>query len=146
MKNSYLLFGIMFTLSVFCSQNSNSQSVPTVNEVNNLINDSHLLVTYRDGEVIYGTYYFIEIHYCPSGKYGLYGKTVKQTVLGNEQRSNWQELGNWKVVEYNGNVGVYYKPYTAEERFVPVYRLQDGTLSIGEGISIVKQGKAICNL
>ena len=94
---------------------------------------------------LYGTYFFMEIHYCASGGYGLYGKSVKQTVLGNEQQSNWQEFGNWKVMELNGNVGIYYKTTTFQERFVPIYRLPDGTFFIGEGITIVKQGKAICN-
>jgi hypothetical protein len=136
----------MLIISLLASLNSNAQSIPTVKEVNDFINDSHLLITYREGEVIYGTYYFIEIHYCPSGKYGLYVKTVKQTVLGNEQQSNSQEFGNWKVIEYNGSVGVYYQPFNSQERFIPVYKLSDGTLTTGEGVTIVKQGKAICTL
>ncbi len=135
---------ILLTFSVLFPENTNAQSIPTVAEVNSFINNNHLLVTYREGEVLYGTYYFIEIHYCPNG-YGLYGKTVKKTVLGNEQKSNWQEFGTWKVMEYNGNTGVYYKTTAGQENFVPVYRLTNGNLSTGEGVSIVKQGPAICN-
>ena len=145
MKNFHLLTATILTCSVLFTQNTNAQSIPTVAEVNSFINNSNLLVTYREGEAVYGTYYFIEIHYCPSGGYGLYGKSVKQTVLGNEQRNNWQEFGNWKVVEYNGNTGVYYKSTTGQEQFVPVYRFPNGNLSTGEGVSIVKQGEAICN-
>jgi len=145
MKNSHLLIGIILTFSVLFTQTMNAQFNATVAEVNKLVNNNHLLITYRDGEVLYGTYYFIEVHYCPNGTYGLYGKTVKKTVLGNEQNSNWQEFGSWKAIEYNGKVGVYYKTTTAQEKFVPVFRLTDGSLSIGEGVSIVNQGKAICN-
>jgi hypothetical protein len=145
MKNFQLLMAIILTCSVFYPQNTSAQSIPTVDEVNNFIKSNHFLITYREGEALYGTYYFIEIHYCSSGLYGLDGKSVKQTVMGNEQRNNWQEYGTWKVIEYNGIVGVYYKTTTAQEKFVPVYRLPNGNLSIGEGVSIVKQGEAICN-
>jgi len=137
---------LILTFSFIFIQNTSAQSIPTVAEVNDFINNNHFLITYREGEVVYGTYYFIEIHYCSSGLYGLYGKSVKQTVMGNEQHNNWQEYGNWKVIDYNGTVGVYYKTATAQEKFVPVYRLPNGNLSIGEGVTIVKQGKAICNL
>jgi len=144
MKKFHLLMAIIFTFSVLFTQNTIAQSIPTVAEVNNFIVNNHFLVTYREGEVVYGTYYFIEIHYCPSGLYGLYGKSVKQTVMGNEQHNNWQEYGTWKVIEYNGNVGVYYKTTTGQEKFFPVYLLPNGNLSFGEGVSVVKQGEAIC--
>ena len=146
MKHFYLVSVLILTSSVFFTKNSNAQTIPTVNELNDFISNNQFLITYREGEVVYGTYYFLEIHYCSSGLYGLYGKSVKQTVLGNEQHNNWQEYGNWKVMEYNGNVGIYYKTTTFQERFVPIYRLPDGSLLIGEGITIVKQGKAICNM
>ncbi len=68
---------ILLCYFVLTAQQSTAQSIPTVAEVNKLISNNHLLVTYREGEVLYGTYYFIEIHYCPQG-YGLYGRTVKK--------------------------------------------------------------------
>jgi hypothetical protein len=144
MKRFHVLFAILFTSSALFTQNTSAQSIPTEAEVNKFLNNNHFLVTYREGEVVYGTYYYIEIHYCPSGYYGLYGKSVKKTVLGNEQVNNWQEFGNWKVTKYNGNTGVYYKTTTAQEKFFPAYRLANGSLSFGEGVSIVLQGKAIC--
>jgi len=144
MKNLYLLLAIILTLSGSFTQNIRAQTTPTVTEVNNFFNNQNLLITYREGEAVYGTYYFLEIHYCPSGQYGLYGRSVKQTVLGNEQRNSWQEFGNWKVIKHNGKVGVYYTTTSGQENFVPIYRLSNGYLFIGEGISIVKQGIAIC--
>jgi hypothetical protein len=145
MKNLHVSLALLFTSSVLFIQNTSAQSIPTVAEVNKLINNNHFLVTYREGEVVYGTYYFIEVHYCSSGYYGLSGKSVKKTVLGNEQTNNWQEFGNWKVTTYNGNTGIYYKTTLGQEKFFPVYRLPNGSLSLGEGVSIVLQGKAICN-
>jgi hypothetical protein len=144
MKYFHLLPAIILVSSVLCAQNTSAQSIPTVDEVNKLISNNQILVTYREGEVVYGTYFFIEIHYCPAG-YGLYGKTVKKTVLGNEQINKWQEFGTWKVIKYNENVGIYYKTTTGQEKYFPVYRLPNGNLSLGEGVSIVLQGKAICN-
>jgi len=108
-------------------------------------NNQNILITYREGEVIYGTYYFIEIHYCPGGQYGLYGNSVKQTVLGNEQRGNWQEFGTWKVTAQDGAVGIYYVTTEGVQQFVPIYKLSNGDLFVREGVTIVKQGQAICN-
>ncbi len=145
MKYSNSLFAIIFTLSLLSMQNMNAQTIPTEAQVNKFVNNKHFLVTYREGEALYGTYYFLEVHYCPTGSYLLYGSTVKKTVLGNEQRNNWQEAGSWKAVKYNGSVGLYYKVNTGEEKFFPLYLLPNGNLTLGEGISIVLQGKAICN-
>ncbi len=140
MKNQLLvsLFFLMCTFSI------EAQSNATVEEVQNFFNNQNILITYREGEVIYGTYNFLEIHYCPSGQYGLYGNSVKKTVLGNEQRNNWQEFGNWKVISQNGLVGIYYNTTAGAQNFVPIYRFANGDFYIGEGISIVKQGTAIC--
>lgn len=145
MKNLHWQLAIISTLMVLFEQHTNAQTIPTEAQVNKFINNNHFLVSYREGEVVYGTYYFIDIHYCPSGYYGLYGKSVKKTVLGNEQRNNWQEFGTWKVVKYKGNIGLYYLTTTRQEKFFPVYLLPNGNLSLGEGVSIVLQGKAICN-
>jgi hypothetical protein len=145
MKTFHLLVAVLLSYSVLSTQNIRAQSIPTVAELNRFVNNSHFLVTYREGEALYGTYYFIEIHYCPSGYYGLYGKSVKRTVLGNEQNNSWQEYGIWKVIEYNGIVGIYYKTTAGQEKFVPAYRLPNGNLSFGEGVSVVRQGQAICN-
>ncbi|MBT8267754.1 MAG: hypothetical protein KJN59_00920 [Bacteroidia bacterium] len=119
------------------------QTVPSVEEVNQFFNGSNIMISYREGGPIYGTFYVLEIHYCPNG-YGLYGQTSKQTVMGNYQNSNWQEFGTWKVIEQDGLVGLYYSPLNGQPNFVPVYKLGDGSFFIREGLTIVKQGQAIC--
>ena len=144
-KKFLLLILISVALSVLYAQNTSAQSNPTVSELNNFLNNSEILLTYRKGEAVYGTFYFITIHYCPSALYGLYGNSEKHTIMGNKQKNNWREFGSWKVLEYNGKVGVYYKTTNAQENFVPVYRLPNGNLSIGEGSTILKKGQATCN-
>lgn len=136
---------ILLVLLLYLPSEVTAQSVPSEAEVQEFFNNQNILITYREGEALYGTYYFLEIHYCPNGYYGLYGSTVKRTVLDNEQRSNWQEFGNWQAMSQNGQVGLYYADTNGNQQFVPLYKLPNGDMFIGEGISIVKQGQAICN-
>lgn len=143
MKNSLSILLIAFLFCGFLPTEVEAQTVPTVQEVHNFFNNQKKLVTYREGEALYGTYYFLEIHYCPNG-YGLYGNSVKKTVLGNEQRDNWQEFGTWKVVEQNGLVGIFYNTTAGAQNFIPIYKYGNGSYSSGEGITIVNKGAAIC--
>lgn len=144
MNNGNLFLTTLLTLCGLAAQNTTAQSIPTETEVNRFVSNNHFLVTYREGEALYGTYFFIDIHYCPNGYYGLYGRSAKKTVLGNEQNNNWQEFGTWKATKYNGNVGLYYLTTTGQQKFFPLYRLPNGKLTLGEGITIVLQGKAVC--
>ena len=140
----YILIGIFLILGISGSSTLQAQVNPSIGDLHTYFNNQQLLLTYREGEVIYGTYYFIEIHYCPNGYYGLYGNTVKQTVLGNEQKSNWQEFGTWKIINQEGINGIYYLANNGNQQFYPLYKLANGDLFISDGISIVKQGLATC--
>ncbi|RLD27833.1 MAG: hypothetical protein DRI70_04170 [Bacteroidetes bacterium] len=137
-------FGLLFSCFLLFSTPGKAQTIPSVEEVQYFFNDQNIMITYREGEVIYSTYYFIEIHYCPGGQYGLYGNSVKQTVLGNEQRGNWEEFGTWKVTAQDRAVGIYYVTTEGVQQFVPIYKLASGDLFVREGVTIVKQGQAIC--
>ena len=139
-----MILALLFIMGPGGFAKLNSQVNPSVDELNNYFNNQRLLLTYREGEVLLGTYYFIEIHYCPNGYYGLYGNTVKRTVLGNEQKSNWQEYGTWKITNQNGINGIYYVANNGNQKFYPLYRLANGDLFISEGVTIVKKGFAIC--
>ncbi len=121
-----------------------AQTNPSIDELHDFFNNQQLLLTYREGEVLYGTYYFIEIHYCANGYYGLYGHTVKQTVLGNEQKSNWKEYGTWKIINQGGINGIFCQATTGNIQFYPIYKLANGVFFVKEGVSIVKKGLAIC--
>ena len=144
MKTRLLPF-ILFSIAILVfTSHIKAQTIPTVEEVTSFFKNQNILLTYRDGEVIYGTYYFIEIHYCRNGYYGLYGSTVKRTVLDNEQKSNWQEFGSWKVTTQNKQTGIFYQTTAGVQNFVPIYRLANGDLFVRDGLTIVKQGTAIC--
>lgn len=139
-----IAIGFFLLIGIGITHHAKSQVNPSVEELHDFFNNQQLLITYRDGEALYGTYYFLEIHYCPNGYYGLYGRTVKRTVLGNEQGSNWQEFGTWQISDKNGINGIHYTATNGNQQFYPLYRLDNGNLFISDGISIVKQGLAIC--
>jgi hypothetical protein len=105
---------------------------------------NHLLVSYREGGAVYGTYYVLQIHYCSSGKYFLYGESSKQTVLGNYQQGNWQEAGTWAATAVQGQLGVRYQPQGQVPNFVPVRMLPNDGIWVGEGVSVIPQGPAQC--
>lgn len=144
MKKGLAICGLFLLITLGCSLSLKAQVNPPIEELKDLFNNQKLLITYREGEVVYGTYYFIEIHYCPDGYYGLYGNTVKRTVMGNEQKSNWQEYGQWKILNEGGVNGVFYASNSGNQQFYPVYKLANGDLFLNEGVSIVNKGQAIC--
>ena len=144
MKSHYLICFLFIIVGLGYAPRTNAQENPTIEELHRFFNDQNLLITYREGEAVYGTYYFIEVHYCANGYYGLYGHTVKRTVMGNEQKSNWQEFGQWKVINRNGENGIFYAATNGKQQFYPLYKLPNGDIFIKEGVTIVNQGKAIC--
>lgn len=144
MKLNILLPAVLLTLFFMPANQSQAQSIPTVDEVKNFFMNQQMLITYREGEAVYGTYFFFEVHYCPQG-YGLYARTNKQTILGNEQRNNWQELGTWEVIQQGGTVGINSVSTAGARKYTPVYKLANGDYWLGEGISLVKEGPAMCN-
>jgi hypothetical protein len=144
MMKRYIVLWLLLFMGIGGYTKIHSQVNPAIDELQNYFNNQRLLLTSREGEVLLGTYYFIEIHYCPNGYYGLYGNTVKRTVLGNEQKSNWQEFGTWKIINQNGINGIYYAATNGNQKFYPLYKLPNGDLFISEGVTIVNKGLAIC--
>lgn len=103
-----------------------------------------LLVTYRQGGAVYGTYVSLQVHLCRSGNYMTFGQSRKQTVLGNEQVNNWRDEGRWDVGVYAGQLGVEYVSASGQSNFVPVRISPNGQILAGNGTSVVRQGTAMC--
>jgi hypothetical protein len=101
------------------------------------------LVTYREGGSVYGTYVFLEIHFCASGEYLLSGQSRKQTVLGNEQVNNWSDSGRWDVMSSQGQVRLAYFSTSGRRDVVPVYLDHNGGIRT-DGASVQRQGRAQC--
>ncbi len=100
--------------------------------------------TYREGGPVYGTYFELDVHYCQSGQFFVYGKSTKQTVLDNQQINNWEEYGRWDIVRYQGQVGIWYASSNGNQDFLPTTVNRDGSVSVGNGVSIKRTGRAQC--
>jgi hypothetical protein len=115
-----------------------------VQRIKQYFNGQKIFMSYREGGALYGTYFFQEIHFCPSGQYKLFGQSRKQTVLDNEQINNWEEYGAWDVVSFQGQIVLRFHTTSDEQGSFPIRLLPGGQIWIGDGISIQQQGKAQC--
>jgi hypothetical protein len=110
------------------------------------------LVTYRQGGPVYGTYFFLTVHLCRSGKYTTFGQSRKQSVLdsgdtglpSSEQVHRWRDQGRWDIIEFGGQIGVQYLSSAGQRSFYPVRVEPNGQIWVGNGMSVVRQGAAEC--
>jgi hypothetical protein len=115
-----------------------------VQRLDQFFNGKQYHVSWREGGPIYGTYFFLRIHYCPNGQYMLVGRSVKQTVMDNEQISNWEESGRWQATRLQGQLGVRYQPLGGSPNFVPVRLLPNGGIWVNDELEILPRGQAQC--
>ena len=137
---------VLFTIVVlfFPVGTLSAQTDPQVQHLKQYLNGQKILLSSRKGGPIYGTFYFEEIHFCPSGQYMLFGQSRKQTVLGNEQVNNWEDCGIWNVIHVQGQVALQYRSRSGTGNIIPIHFLPDGRIQIPDGISLQKPGGAQC--
>jgi hypothetical protein len=104
----------------------------------------HMLVTYREGGTVYGTYYFRDVHFCSSGNYIVRGQSQKDTVLGNTQVNRLDDAGTWDVTTINGHVVLRSLSYSGRPSIVPITLMANGRIWLGEGVTVVSRGTAQC--
>jgi hypothetical protein len=121
-----------------------AQTDPQLIAINKYLSGRRLLVTYREGGAVYGTHNFLDVHYCANGEFILFGRSERQTVLDNFQRSSWEDTGRWEVVRLQGRAGVRWVSRSGKVDFAALEILPDGRLWAGEGVSIQPQGPARC--
>jgi hypothetical protein len=103
-----------------------------------------LLVTYREGGAQYGTFYYLQVQFCRSGRYITAGQSRRHTVLDNEQISNFSDQGSWDITPFQGQLFLKYLSDSGQTNALPVRVLPNGNLTVGEGVSLVRQGLAQC--
>jgi len=101
-------------------------------------------IAYREGGPLYGTYFFLDVHFCSSGQYILHGQSLKQTILGNEQVNNWTDNGVWDVVSVQGHASLRYVAASGARDTVALEILPDGHIRPSSGAFMKRQGKAQC--
>ena len=138
MFSSVILTALLFT--------SSATPAPAAQEqvVKQALSGKRMLVTYRDGGALYGTYYFLDVHFCASGSFMTYGQSRKTTVLDNTQVSNFNDRGRWDIATINGRMVLQSQSASSGTRIFPIALLPNGGISLGDGISVVSQGAALC--
>ena len=121
-----------------------AQSDPQVNAIDRYLSGRRFLVSYREGGAAYGSHILLDVHYCSNGQYILSGESRRQTVLDNWQVNRWEDSGRWVVLRVEGRAGVRAVSRSGKVDFVAAGILPDGTLWVGDGVSVRPQGAAIC--
>ena len=111
--------------------------------VRDFFNGQQMLVTYREGGALYGTFFTLQVHFCRSGRYMTFGESRKQTVLDNEQVNTFSDEGTWEITTFRGQMVLKYVSVSGQPNMVPV-RVLNGRVSLGDGISVVRRGVAQC--
>src|SRR5262245_48960292 len=76
--------------------------------VREFFNGQQMLVTYREGGPVYGTFFTLQVHFCRSGRYMTFGESRKHTVLDNEQVNRFTDQGTWTIGSMQGRMFLRY--------------------------------------
>jgi hypothetical protein len=113
--------------------------------IKDFFNGQQMLVTYREGGPVYGTFFTLRVHFCRSGRYMTFGESRKHTVLDNEQVNRFTDEGTWEITTIAGQSVLRYLSVSGQPNPVAVNVAPNGRVSLGDGsITVVKQGLAQC--
>jgi len=135
---------LALSIAFFSVSSSYAQTQKDVQYIKGYLGGHEFQVTYREGGSLYGTYFFLDVHFCSSGRYISYVQSRKQTVLGNEQVSNWNDHGNWDVVPFQGYATLRYISASGAQDVVPMQILPDGSIRPLSGAFMKQLGRAQC--
>jgi hypothetical protein len=131
-------------LSLFAPSAVAAQT-PSETAVHDFFNGQQMLVTYREGGSLYGTFYTLQVQFCRSGRYLTVGESRRHTVLDNEQVSRITDAGTWEITTIRGQMVLRYVSVSGQPNLVAVNVAPNVRLSLGDGsITVVKQGAAQC--
>ena len=113
--------------------------------VRDFFNGQQMLVTYREGGPLYGTFFTLQVHFCRSGRYMTFGESRRHTVLDNEQVNRFTDEGTWEVTTVRGQMVLRYLSVSGQPNMVAINVAPNGRVTLGDGsISFVRQGVAQC--
>jgi hypothetical protein len=136
--------GTALLLTLLLAAPAVSQTGSNEQAVKGFFLGQRLLVTYREGGAQYGTFYTLQVHFCRSGRYITAGQSRRHTVMDNEQISNFSDQGSWDITTFQGQLFLKYLSDSGQANALPVRVLPNGSLTVGEGVSLVRQGIAQC--
>lgn len=113
--------------------------------VKDFFNGQQMLVTYREGGPVYGTFFTLQVHFCRSGRYMTFGESRRHTVLDNEQVSRISDEGTWEVTTTGGQNVLRYLSASGQANAVAINIAPNGRVTLGDGsITVIRQGVAQC--
>jgi hypothetical protein len=133
-----------FLLALVLATPARAQTASDERNVRDIFAGQKMLVTWRDGGPLYGTFFTLQVHFCSSGRYMTFGESRRQTVLDNQQVSNLDDRGSWNVATFQGQLVLRYLSDSGQANAVPVRVLPNGTIWVGEGVTVIRQGAAQC--
>lgn len=116
----------------------------SVAAVDDFFNGQQMLVTYREGGPLYGTFFTLQVHFCRSGRYVTFGESRRQTILDNEQVNRFTDEGTWEIATFRGQLVLQYVSISGQPNIVAVNVAPNGRVSLGDVITVVRQGLAQC--
>ena len=141
-KQCVMIFVLL--VAIFPLNPGHAQTRNDVQYIKGYLGGHEFQVTYHEGGSLYGTYFFLDVHFCSSGRYILYGQSRKQTVLGNEQVNNWNDSGRWDVIPFQGRASLQYVSVSGARDTVPMEVLPDGRVHPLSGAFMQRRGNAQC--
>src|SRR5258705_6562197 len=113
--------------------------------VRDFFNGQQMLVSYREGGPLYGTFFTLQVHFCRSGRYITFGESRGQTVLDNQQVNRFTDEGTWEVTTVRGQMMLRYLSISGQPNMVAINVAPNARVSLGDGsITVIKQGVAQC--
>lgn len=143
MRSALLAAAIVLLLPLGASTQGVSSGA-SVAAVDDFFNGQQMLVTYREGGPLYGTFFTLQVHFCRSGRYVTFGESRRQTILDNEQVNRFTDEGTWEIATFRGQLVLQYVSISGQPNIVAVNVAPNGRVSLGDVITIVRQGLAQC--
>jgi hypothetical protein len=144
MRTILCIAAAALVLSVSASASLSAQGPPEA-AVRDFFNGQQMLVTYREGGPLYGTFFTLQVHFCRSGRYLTFGESRRHTVLDNEQVNRFTDEGTWEVTTVRGQMVLRYVSVSGQPNMVAINVAPGGRVSLGDGsITVIRQGVAQC--
>lgn len=143
MRSALLAAAIVLLLPLGASTQGVSSGA-SVAAVDDFFNGQQMLVTYREGGPLYGTFFTLQVHFCRSGRYVTFGESRRQTILDNEQVNRFTDEGTWEIATFRGQLVLQYVSISGQPNIVAVNVAPNGRVSLGDVITVVRQGLAQC--
>jgi hypothetical protein len=131
-------------IALLSAASAGAQTKTDVQYITGYLKGHEFQITYREGGVQYGTFFFLDVHFCASGQYWSANQSRKQTVLGNEQVNTWNDSGTWTVALVRGYPALHYRSASGAQDIAPLQVQADGSVGLVSGAFMKRVGKARC--